>query len=298
MVENQTELIPKEVLRRVRELEIRTRRAVRDILAGQYGSVFKGRGIEFSEVRAYEPGDDIRTIDWNVTARFGHPFVKRFVEERELTVLLALDCSGSENFGTSAVLKFERAAEAAALIAAAAIRNNDKVGLIIFTDRIEKYIRPQKGRRHILRVIREALFARPTGNRTDITAALRHISNVCKRRAIVFVISDFLDSGYERELAALARRHDLVAVSIDDPAELELPSSGLMFLEDAEDARRMLVDTSDSRLRRAYKEAGLSRIAARSAVFRRAGVDEIRLSTAVPALGGLLEFFRVREARR
>jgi len=291
-------LIPKEVLRRVRELELRTRRAVKDILAGQYSSVFKGRGIEFSEVRAYEPGDDVRTIDWNVTARFGHPFVKRFVEERELTVILALDCSGSGRFGSSQALKSERAAEAAALIAAAAIRNNDKVGLVLFTDRVEKYIRPQKGRRHVLRVIREALFASPSGTRTRIESALQHVSRVVRRRAIVFLISDFLDSGYERSLAAVARRHDLVAVSITDPRELELPRSGLVELEDAETGARLLLDTSSARVRREYSAAARRRAEERRALFRRSGVDEIELSTSRPALGGLLEFFRAREGRR
>ncbi|MHC4505595.1 MAG: DUF58 domain-containing protein [Planctomycetota bacterium] len=291
-------LIPKEILRRVRELEIRTRRAVRDILAGQYSSVFRGQGIEFSEVRAYAPGDDVRTIDWNVTARFGHPFVKRFVEERELTVMLLLDGSASGAFGSGRAWKSERAAEAAALLAAAAIRNNDKVGLVVFTDRVEKYLRPEKGRSHVLRVIREALFFRPEGTRTRIASALEHVSNVQKRRAVVFLISDFIDSGYDDLLAATARRHDLVAVSITDPRELELPRAGLVTLEDAETGGVRVIDTSSGRVRRAYETAARERSSSRRALLRRSGVDEIRLQADRPAFGALLEFFRMREGRR
>jgi len=293
-----TTLTAKEVLRRVREMEIRTRRAVKDILAGQYSSVFRGRGIEFSEVRPYEAGDDVRTIDWNVTARFGHPFVKRFQEERELTVILALDGSASGRFGTAGVWKSERAAEAAALLAAAAIRNNDKVGLVVFTDRVEKHVPPQKGRRHVLRVIREALFFRPRGRLTRIASALEHVSHVQRRRAAVFVISDFIDSGYEKMLAATARRHDLVAVSVTDPRELALPRAGLVEVEDAETGRMRLVDTSSARVRRAYEAAARGRLEARRSLFRRAGIDEIELSAERPALEALLGFFRLREGRR
>ena len=298
MAEQETTLIPREVLRRVRELEIRTRRQVKDILAGQYSSVFKGRGIEFSEVRAYSPGDDVRTIDWNVTARFGHPFVKRFVEERELTVVLALDGSASGRFGSGSAWKSERAAEAAAILAAAAIRNNDKVGLTIFTDRVEKYVRPEKGRTHVLRVIREALFFRPRGTRTRIASALEHVSNVQKRRSVVFLISDFLDSGYDDLLKAAARRHDMIAVSMTDPRELALPAAGLVALEDAETGDVRLVDTSSRRVRRAFEDAARRRVAERTALFRRAGIDEIALSSEAPAFGALLEFFRMREGRR
>ncbi len=298
MPETTATLIPKEILRRVRELEIRTRRAVRDILAGQYSSVFRGQGIEFSEVRAYAPGDDVRTIDWNVTARFGHPFVKRFVEERELTVMLLLDGSASGAFGSGRAWKSERAAEAAALLAAAAIRNNDKVGLVVFTDRVEKYLRPEKGRSHVLRVIREALFFRPQGTRTRIASALEHVSNVQKRRAVVFLISDFIDSGYDDLLAATARRHDLVVVSMTDPRELELPKAGLVTLEDAETGQIRVIDTSSRRGRRAYETAARKRAASRQALLRRTGVDEIRLQADRPAFGALLEFFRMREGRR
>jgi len=298
MPETTATLIPKEILRRVRELEIRTRRAVRDILAGQYSSVFRGQGIEFSEVRAYAPGDDVRTIDWNVTARFGHPFVKRFVEERELTVMLLLDGSASGAFGSGRAWKSERAAEAAALLAAAAIRNNDKVGLVVFTDRVEKYLRPEKGRSHVLRVIREALFFRPQGRRTRIASALEHVSNVQKRRAVVFLISDFIDSGYGDLLAATARRHDLVAVSMTDPRELELPRAGLVTLEDAETGGIRVIDTSSRRVRRAYEAAARARNSSRQALLRRSGVDEIRLQADRPAFGALLEFFRMREGRR
>jgi uncharacterized protein (DUF58 family) len=299
MPEAQTQTTARDVLRRVRELEIRTRRAVKDVLAGQYSSVFRGRGIEFSEVRDYAPGDDVRTIDWNVTARFGHPFVKRFVEERELTVMLALDGSASGRFGTRGTWKAERAAEAASLLAAAAIRNNDKVGLAVFTDRVERFLRPQKGRKHVLRVIREALFFRPEGTGTSIAAALEHISNVQKRRAVVFLISDFIDSGYAHLLATTARRHDLIAVSMTDPRERELPpSAGLVQLEDAETGELRLVDTSSRRVRRAYEEDARGRERERADLFRRAGVDEVRLSSDGSALSPLLEFFRRRERRR
>lgn len=298
MAEDTATLIPQEILRRVRELEIRTRRAVRDILAGQYSSVFRGQGIEFSEVRAYVPGDDVRTIDWNVTARFGHPFVKRFVEERELTVMLLLDGSASGAFGSGAAWKSERAAEAAALLAAAAIRNNDKVGLVVFTERVEKYLRPEKGRSHVLRVIREALFFRPEGTRTRIASALEHVSNVQKRRAVVFLISDFIDSGYDDMLAATARRHDLVAVSMTDPREMSLPKAGLVTLEDAETGGIRVIDTSSRRVRRAYEKASRARLASRRVLFRRSGVDEIPLHADRPAFGALLGFFRMREGRR
>ena len=297
-MEQETTLIPREVLRRVRELEIRTRRAVKDILAGQYSSVFKGRGIEFSALRAYVLGDDVRTIDWNVTARFGHPYVKRFVEERELTVVLALDGSASGRFGTGGAWKSERAAEAAALLAAAAIRNNDKVGLLVFTDRVEKYLAPRKGRSHVLRVIREALFFRPEGRRTKIASALEHVSNVQRRRAVVFLISDFLDTGYGDLLTVTARRHDVVAVTVTDPRETELPRAGLVEIEDAETGERRLVDTSSARVRRAYAEMQKSRLDKRRKLLRRAGVDEIAVRADKPALGALLEFFRMREGRR
>ncbi len=298
MPEETATLIPKEVLKRVRELEIRTRRVVKDILAGHYSSVFKGRGIEFEEVREYQPGDDVRTIDWNVTARFGHPYVKRFVEERELTVVLALDGSASGRFGTGGAWKSERAAEAAALLAAAAIRNNDKVGLLVFTDRVEKYLAPKKGRTHVLRVIREALFFRPEGRGTKIAAALRHVFNVQRRRAVVFLISDFLDSGYDDQLTVTSRRHDLVAVSITDPREMELPRAGLVEIEDAETGERRTVDASSGRVRRAYAEAQKRRLQDRTKLLRRAGVDEIRLRADQSALTALLGFFRMREGRR
>lgn len=290
--------IPEEILKRVRELEIRTRRAVKDVLAGQYSSVFRGTGIEFNEVREYAPGDDVRSIDWNVTARFGHPFVKRFVEERELTVILLLDASASGAYGSSSTWKTERAAEAAALIAATAIRNNDKVGLSIFSDHVEKYLRPQKGRKHVLRVIREALFFHPQNTGTSIASALEHISHVQKRKAVVFLISDFVDTGYEDLLAASARRHDIIACNISDDTEHELPKAGLIEFEDAETAERILIDTSNKKIRTAFEAEAKRREAARKSVFRRAGIDEIQLNATESAFGPLLAFFRRREVRR
>lgn len=289
---------PAEILRRVREIEIRTRRAVKDVLAGQYSSVFRGRGIEFSEVRTYEPGDDVRTIDWNVTARFGHPYVKTFQEERELTVVLALDGSASGSFGTAGAWKSERAAECAALLAAAAIRNNDKVGLVVFTDEVEKYVRPRKGRGHVLRLVRECLFFRPRRRGTRIASALEHVLRVQHRRAVVFVVSDFMDSGYEKVLGACARRHDVVAVSVADPRETELPAAGLLALEDPETGERALVDSSSARLRRRFAGLARRRVGERKALFRRVGLDEIEIDTRTSPLAALLTFFRMRGARR
>jgi uncharacterized protein (DUF58 family) len=289
---------PAEILRRVREIEIRTRRAVKDVLAGQYSSVFRGRGIEVSEVRTYEPGDDVRTIDWNVTARFGHPYVKTFQEERELTVVLALDASASGAFGTVGTWKSERAAECAALLAASAIRNNDKVGLVVFTDRVEKYVRPEKGRSHVLRLVRECLFFRPRLRGTRIASALEHVLRVQHRRAVVFVISDFRDSGYEKVLGACARRHDVVAVCVADPGERELPAAGLLLLEDPETGERALVDSSSASIRRRFAEEARRRIEERKALFRRVGIDEIEIDTRTPSIAALLRFFRMRGAQR
>src|SRR5947207_4844800 len=210
-------MLPREVLRQVRRLQLRARRAVEDPLGGEYRSVFKGVGIVFEEVREYQPGDDIRAIDWNVTARMGHPFIKRFVEERELTVMLMLDCSGSHQFGTQVQQKREVAAELAAVIAFSAVRNNDKVGLIAFTDKVERFVPPRKGTRHVLRIIRDVLFFEPEGRRTALAAGLDLLNRVQRRRAVVFLFSDFFDRNYENALKRAARRHDLVAVRLSDP---------------------------------------------------------------------------------
>src|SRR6516165_1164669 len=235
-------MLPREVIRQIRRLQLRARRAVEDLLGGDYKSVFKGTGIAFEEVREYQPGDDIRAIDWNVTARIGHPFIKRFVEERELTVMLLVDCSGSNQFGTQMQQKREVAAELAAVLAFSAISNNDKVGLIAFTDRVERFVPPRKGTRHVLRLIRDVLFFQPKRRGTCIRAALDYANRVLHRRAVLFLMSDFLDRGYERSVKLTGRRHDLIAVPLSDPREHELPPVGLLQLEDAETGRPFLLD--------------------------------------------------------
>jgi uncharacterized protein (DUF58 family) len=290
-------MIPAEILRKVRQIQIRTRRTVNDVLAGQYSSVFKGRGMEFDEVREYQVGDDVRTIDWNVTARTGHPYVKRFVEERELTVMLVVDVSASGAFGSTERLKSELAAELCALLAFSAIRNNDKVGLILFTDQIELFVPPKKGKRHVLRVIRELLYFTPAGRRTSIAAALEYLSRVTTRRAVAFLVSDFIATGYERDLTLANRRHDLVAIAITDPRELELAPVGLVELVDGETDERCVVDTSSRRARRQYASAAQEQLERRRALLRRLGVDSIEINTGAPYVPELIKFFRMRERR-
>ncbi|NUO81345.1 DUF58 domain-containing protein, partial [candidate division KSB1 bacterium] len=235
-------MIPKEILKKVRRLEIQTRALVNDVFSGEYHSVFKGRGMAFAEVREYVLGDDVRNIDWNVTARTGHPFVKVFDEERELTVMLLVDVSSSGEFGTHEQMKGDIAAEICALLAFSAIKNNDKVGLIIFTDRIEKFVPPKKGRTHVLRVLREVLYHKPEGHGTNITTALEYLNRVIRRKAVVFLVSDFLSEGYEKALRVAGKRHDLVAIPITDPRETEIPNVGLVELEDAETGEVHLLD--------------------------------------------------------
>src|SRR5579884_3416216 len=252
-------MLPREVLRQIRRLQLKARRAVEDLLGGEYHSVFKGTGIAFEDVREYQPGDDIRTIDWNVSARMGHPFVKRFVEERELTVVLVVDCSASQQFGTRLQQKREVAAELAAVIAFSAISNNDKVGLLQLTDRVEKFVPPRKGIRHVLRLIRDILFFQPERRGTCLREALDYLNRVLHRRTIVFLLSDFLDREYEKSLKRTGRRHDLVAVRISDPREEDLPPLGLLELEDAETGERVLLDTGSRAVRTAYAEAARRR---------------------------------------
>src|SRR6266545_1698421 len=252
-------MLPRDIVRQVRRLQIRARRAVEDLLGGEYHSVFKGTGIAFEEVREYQPGDDIRAIDWNVTARMGHPFVKRYVEERELTVVLAVDCSGSQAFGSRFQQKREVAAELAAVLAFSAIANNDKVGLVQFTDRVERFVPPRKGTRHVLRLIRDILFFQPKHRGTSLREGLDYLNRVLRRRTIVFLLSDFLDRGHEKALKRTGRRHDLIAVRITDPREEELPAVGLLELEDAETGARLLVDSGSRRVRTAFAEAARRR---------------------------------------
>ncbi|MBN2564520.1 MAG: DUF58 domain-containing protein [Candidatus Eisenbacteria bacterium] len=290
-------MIPKEILRKIRRIEIRTRRLVADVFSGEYQSVFKGRGIEFTEVREYLPGDDIRSIDWNVTARTGHPYVKKYDEERELTIMFVVDASGSGAFGSTDRFKSELAAELCALLAFSATRNNDRVGLITFTDRIEKVVPPAKGRRHVLRVIRELLYFEPEGKGTDIPLALDYLSNVVRRHAIVFLVSDFLAKGYEKSLSVANRRYDLIAINISDPREQAFPGVGLIELGDAETGERMTVDTSDRRFIERLTEELARRREQRQQTFRRLGVDSISVSTDRPYVEPLERFFRMRARR-
>src|SRR5262245_31686235 len=290
-------MLPREILRQVRRLQLKARRAVEDLLGGEYHSVFRGAGIAFEEVRAYQPGDDVRSIDWNVTARMGQPFVKRYIEERERTVVLAMDVSGSLAFGTGRQSKREVAAELAAIIAFSATSNNDRVGLVQFSDKIEHYLPPRKGTRHVLRLIRDVLFFEPAHKGTSLREGLDHLNRVLRRRAIVFLFSDFLDLDYDKIFRRTARRHELIAARLADPREEELPDVGLVELEDAETGRRLLVDTSSAPLRRAYLEQGRGRADACRRLARSAGVDVIEASTDGGHLDELVRFFRRREKR-
>ena len=290
-------LTSQEILKKVRRIEIRTNRLVNESLAGEYHSVFKGRGMEFDEVREYTMGDDIRTIDWNVTSRMGHPYVKKFVEERELTVMLLVDASASGDFGTVGSTKRDVAAEVCALLAFSAIRNSDRVGLLVFTDREERYVPPRKGRNHVLRVIREVLTFEPVGRRTDLKLALESLSRGIRRRSVAFVVSDFLDSGFEQALRIANRKHDLIAVSLSDPREMELPPVGILELEDAETGRTLLVDTWDRGVRERYAAEARERIEARRRLFRQNKVDSVELTTGLPYDVPLVRFFRDRARR-
>lgn len=290
-------MIPKEILKKVKRIEITTRGMVNDVFSGEYHSVFKGRGMEFSEVREYQMGDDIRTIDWNVTARMGHPYVKVYEEERELTVMLLVDVSSSGNFGTYERMKGEIAIEICALLAFSAIKNNDKVGLMIFTDTIEKFIPPKKGKSHVLRVLRELLYHQPQGTQTNIAHALEYLNRVIKRRCVAFLVSDFINTGYEKALQIANRRHDVVSITITDPRELELPDVGFIELEDAENGEVVLVDTSYSEVRHGYARRSLDDIQYRDKLFRSINVDHIDIRTDQSYIEPLIRFFRMRARR-
>lgn len=290
-------MIPKEILKKVKRIEIQTRGLVNDVFSGEYHSVFKGRGMEFSEVREYTLGDDVRTIDWNVTARMGHPFVKIFEEERELTVMLVVDVSSSGAFGTVAQMKGEIAAEICALLAFSAIKNNDKVGLIIFSEDVEKFVTPKKGKSHVLRVVREVLYHEPRGSKTNIGQALEYLSKVTRRRSVVFLISDFLSTGYEKALQIANKRHDIVAISLSDPREFDLPGVGFIELEDAETHESFLVDTNDPTIRRAFSKKAYQGKDAREKLLRSLNVDYVDINTAHSYVEPLIKFFRMRAKR-
>lgn len=286
-----------ELLRQVRLLEIVTRDLVKDVLAGGYTSVFRGRGLEFSEVREYRPGDDIRTIDWNVTARMGAPFVKRYVEERELTVLFLVDHSASEVFGTRVRTKSELAAEVCAALAMTAVRSNDRVGIALFTDKVERFVPPQKGKTHVRRVIRELLSFDPDGTGTDLRAALDFVNRVQRRRAVLFLVSDFVapPTGYRPALRVAARRHDAIAIQVVDQRERELPDVGLVTLREAETGRWMVADTAQPGVRDAFQRRARAFDRELEEAFRQDGVELIRLETGQSWVGPLLAFFRRRE---
>lgn len=291
-------MLTREQLKAVRKIQIRTSHMVSDLFAGQYQSVFKGRGMEFAEVRLYQPGDEVRTIDWNVTARTGVPHVKRYAEERELTVMLLVDASASTRFGSVQQLKSALAAELGALFAFSAITNNDKVGLILFTDTVERFVPPRKGQTHVLRVVREVLAFEPKGRGTDISVAIEHLRRIARRKCVVFLISDFQTNGYEKALRLARRRHDLIAVEISDDREHELPHAGIVELFDNETGERVLLDTSSRATRRAFAAQAEADREQRLKFFRSARIDSIRLRTGEPITRPLTQFFHMREARR
>lgn len=291
-------MIPKELLKKVRQIQIRTSRVVNDVFAGQYHSAFRGRGMEFEEVCPYQIGDDVRIIDWNVSARFGEPFVKRFREERELTVMLVADVSRSGFFGSGPRFKVDVAAELCAVLAFSAIRSNDKVGLILFSDKVEKYVPPKKGAQHGLRIIRELLYHEPAGRGTDIGEALGFLNRVTTRKSVCFLVSDFLAAGFESALAVARRRHDLIPITITDPRELELAPVGFIELEEPETGVRLLVDTSSRAVRADYARQALAAVAAREAMFRRIQVEPLDIRTDQSYVEPLVRCFRKRERRR
>jgi len=291
-------LISREVLEKIRRIEITTRSVVQEVFAGRYESIFKGRGMEFDEVREYQPGDDIRTIDWNVTARTGWLHVKKYIEERELTVVIAFDASGSFDFGTRVKLKREVAAEVGAILAFSAIRNNDKVGLLIFTDRIEGFIPPRKGRKHVLRILREILHFQPVSKGTNLGGALEYLLQVLKRRAVIFLISDFRDSDYEKALAVANRKHDVVAITITDPSEERMPPVGLVEVEDGETGEVVVLDLHNESSCNLFSHAATNLAKRRQEALALAKVDEIVLSTDRDYINPLIEFFQERARRQ
>ncbi len=290
-------MIPKEILKKIRRIEIRTKKLVNDLFSGEYHSTFKGQGMEFEEVRQYEPGDEIRLIDWNVTARTGYPHIKKFKEERELSVVMLVDASSSGKFGTRDRFKSETAAELCALLAFSAIKNNDKVGLIIFTDKIEKFIPPQKGRGHVLRLIREILYFRPQGVATDIGGALEYFSKVIKRKSVVFLVSDFLSEHYLKPLQIANNKHDVIAIKISDPRETTFDNIGLIELEDAETGEVFMIDTGSKEFRREFSARADEDNLALKKAFQLINLDFINIQTDQSYIVPLINFFKMRERR-
>ena len=292
-------MLTTELMNKIRRIEIRTRRLVNDSFAGEYHSIFRGRGIEFDEVRPYLPGDEVRSIDWNVTARMGQPYVKRYVEERELTLMLLVDASGSGDFGTEGKFKRELAAEIASVLSFSATTNKDKVGLMIFTDKVELYIPPRKGRRHVLRLIRELLTFEPESDGTDIKSALDTINQILKRRSIILLVSDFLDDPerYKKELHMANRKHDVIAVDLHDPLETDIANVGLLTVEDAESQELVWIDTSDPVWREAFAQQTNRFREAKNKVLANAGVDQVKINTDQDYVKALTLFFQKRAQR-
>jgi uncharacterized protein (DUF58 family) len=291
-------MLPEDLLKKVRAIQIMSTRAVDASFAGQYESVFKGRGMQFDEVREYQPGDDIRDIDWNVTARTGKPYIKRFVEEREMTILFAVDLSASGDFGTVNKMKNELAAEFCAVLAFAAAKNNDKVGLVIFTDQIELYIPPKKGSRHVLRVIRELLAFEMPKRKTDIPLALDYVARVLRKKATVFLVSDFIETSFKKPLGLLNRRHDVIAVPVRDRVEMAMPNIGLIELQDAETGEIIMIDTSSSTFRSRYSDSNTQDFDSLKSMMRSINVDSIPIYTDRPYVQDLVQFFHMRHGRR
>jgi uncharacterized protein (DUF58 family) len=283
-----------ELIKKVRKIEIKTRGLSKNIFAGEYHSAFKGRGMTFAEVREYQYGDDIRSIDWNVTARFGHPYIKVFEEERELTVVLMIDVSASREFGSASQLKKDIFTEVAATLAFSTIQNNDKIGVIFFSDKIEKFIPPKKGRKHVLHIIRELIDFKPESNKTDIAGVLRYFTNAIKKSCTAFIISDFIDDNFQKELNIASQKHDVVALQVYDLRETELPNVGLVKLKDAESGERIWVDTSDKRLRTTYKHAWGEGQLALQKTFTKSGVDLVSMSTSDDYVKALMKLFKMR----
>ncbi len=290
-------MLTKELLKQVRQIEIRTKGLVNQVFSGEYHSVFKGMGMEFSEVREYQFGDDIRNIDWNVTARYGRPFIKVFEEERELTVMLMVDLSGSLMFGSVSKTKQRVAVEVSAILAFSALKNNDKVGLILFTDKIEKFVPPRKGNKHVLRIIRDLLSFNPEGNATDIKGALEYMNGTIKKRSIVFLLSDFMDQGYSKILKVVGKKHDLIGIVLDDRRENELPAIGLVKLTDAETGQERWIDTSSNRVRKMMRKTRGEAVNKRNALFLSSRIDRIQIGTDKDYIKPLVQFFRLREKR-
>ena len=290
-------MLPKEVLENVRRLEIGTKGLVNEIFSGEYHTVFKGRGMEFSEVREYVPGDDIRLIDWNVSARTGSPFVKIFSEERELSMMLVVDMSRSGTFGTSYRMKDEVAIEICALLAFSAMKNNDKVGLLIFTDKVEKFLPPRKGRQHVLRVLREIVYHEPENTGTNMRSALEYLLRVIRRNSVVFILSDFMDDGYQKSLRVLSSKHDVIAIKVTDKLEMELPDAGLISLVDAETGENVVIDTSDKKIRNSYSALRKAQQEGLEKMFKKINLDHITIKTGESYVEPLYKFFRVRAKR-